>query len=85
MTISGKTQEDSRHLFVKPAYWDTYWTVKGLLISQMQRTVEGMLINFSQLITKFGMIPNGNRIYYTARSQPPLFIPMVWEYFQVIW
>ena len=65
-------------------YWDTYWTVKGLLISQMQRTVEGMLINFSHLISKYGMIPNGNRIYYTARSQPPLFIPMVWEYFQVI-
>lgn len=26
------------------------------------------------------MVPNGNRIYYTRRSQPPLFIPMMDAY-----
>lgn len=36
-----------------------------------------MLENFAGLIERFGMIPNGNRIYYSRRSQPPFFIQMV--------
>lgn len=31
---------------------------------------------------RYGMVPNGNRIYYTRRSQPPLLIPMVDLYFE---
>ena len=65
-------------------YWDTYWTILGLLVSRMHQTVKGMLYNFAHLIQTYGMVPNGNRIYYTTRSQPPLFIPMVWAYFQVL-
>ena len=29
-----------------------------------------------------GLVPNGNRIYYSKRSQPPLFIAMVQLYFE---
>jgi len=43
-----------------------------------------MLENFSSLIDEYGLIPNGNRIYYQKRSQPPLFISMVEEYYKVI-
>jgi alpha,alpha-trehalase len=43
----------------------------------------GMLENFAGLIEKYGMIPNGNRVYYTRRTQPPLFIAMVDEYYKV--
>ena len=28
------------------------------------------------------MIPNGGRIYYIRRSQPPLFIPMMYDYYR---
>ena len=42
-----------------------------------------MLENFASLVDTYGMIPNGNRVYYTRRSQPPLFIPMVDEYYSV--
>lgn len=35
--------------------------------------VENMLVNFAYQIQKFSFIPNGNRIYYLSRSQPPLF------------
>lgn len=62
-------------------YWDTYWIVQGLLVSEMHRTVKGMLENFSDLIRRYGFIPNGGRIYYLTRSQPPLYIQMVAEYF----
>ncbi|XP_072049493.1 trehalase-like [Amphiura filiformis] len=61
-------------------YWDSYWIMKGLLVCGMTTTVRGMLSNFAYLADKFGFIPNGNRIYYTIRSQPPFFIPSVYNY-----
>ena len=56
--------------------------IEGLLVSEMYDTVKGMLQNFVQLIQHVGHIPNGNRIYYNRRSQPPLFIAMVQIYFE---
>lgn len=61
-------------------YWDSYWIVRGLLLSEMQNTVKGMLENFLGMVNKYGFIPNGGRVYYTRRSQPPLLIPMVKSY-----
>jgi len=58
-------------------YWDSYWTIDGLLLCDMKETVKGMLENFMQLVDKYGMVPNGGRIYYTRRSQPPYAIPMM--------
>jgi len=75
------------HPFVVPGgrfrevyYWDSYWTIKGLLLSEMYNTTKGMIENFQSMIKSFGHIPNGNRVYYTKRSQPPLFTQMVWDY-----
>jgi len=77
------------HPFIVPGgrfremyYWDSYWTIQGLLVSEMYETVLGMLKNFVQLVQDFGLVPNGNRIYYSKRSQPPLFIAMVQLYFE---
>lgn len=36
-----------------------------------------MLENFLKMVDTYGMVPNGGRIYYTRRSQPPYLIPMV--------
>jgi len=78
------------HPFVVPGgrfrevyYWDSYWTIKGLLLSEMFNTTKGMIQNFQSLIKSFGHIPNGNRVYYTKRSQPPLFTQMVWDYLNI--
>lgn len=62
-------------------YWDSYWTIRGLLLCGMIHTVEGMLINFGSLVKVLGFIPNGGRVYYLNRSQPPLYIPMFKTYF----
>ena len=43
-----------------------------------------MLYNFSSLISEYGMIPNGNRVYFSKRSQPPLYIAMVDAYYEVL-
>ncbi|XP_035793158.1 trehalase-like isoform X1 [Anopheles albimanus] len=61
-------------------YWDSYWIVKGLLLSEMYSTTKGMLENFLSIIQRFGFIPNGGRIYYSMRSQPPLLCGMVKSY-----
>jgi alpha,alpha-trehalase len=39
-----------------------------------------MLDNFLQMVDVYGMVPNGGRIYYERRSQPPMLIPMVDRY-----
>ena len=58
-------------------YWDSYWVVDGLLACDMKNTVKGMIDNFVQLVKTYGFVPNGGRIYYTNRSQPPFLIPIV--------
>lgn len=63
-------------------YWDSYWVIKGLLTCEMYTTVKGMLENLLTFVDKYGKIPNGGRIYYTERSQPPFLIPMVHLYVQ---
>jgi alpha,alpha-trehalase len=58
-------------------YWDSYFTMLGLQISKRVDLIENMIDNFSDLIRRFGYIPNGNRTYYLDRSQPPFFACMV--------
>ncbi|MDW3646739.1 MAG: trehalase family glycosidase [Bacteroidia bacterium] len=57
-------------------YWDSYFTIEGLLLHDPV-LAEEMLDNFAFLIDSLGFIPNGNRNYYLTRSQPPFFALMV--------
>ena len=61
-------------------YWDSYFTMLGLVQSGRTDLVKSMLDNFSHLILTVGHIPNGNRTYYRTRSQPPYFAAMVGLY-----
>ncbi|WP_306110194.1 alpha,alpha-trehalase TreF [Roseivirga thermotolerans] len=58
-------------------YWDSYFTMLGLVESGRTDMVEHMVKNFAYMIENFGFIPNGNRTYYLGRSQPPFFSLMV--------
>jgi len=58
-------------------YWDSYFTMLGLVQSEEYDLIEDMLDNFAYLIKSVGHIPNGNRTYYKTRSQPPFFAQMV--------
>lgn len=60
-------------------YWDSYFTVLGLKASGKEELAVSMLDNFAFLIDSLDFIPNGNRAYYTGRSQPPFFALMVDE------
>ncbi|KAI6313398.1 hypothetical protein MCOR34_005262 [Pyricularia oryzae] len=65
--------------FREPYYWDSYWILEGLLrtggafTNISKNTVE----NFLDLVETIGFVPNGARIYYKNRSQPPLLSQMV--------
>ena len=61
-------------------YWDTYWIVKALLHYDMTTTVRGIVENFLLMVSTYGLVPNGGRIYYTKRSQPPFLTLMMKEY-----
>lgn len=63
-------------------YWDSYFTMLGLVRSGRVDLVKDMLDNFAYLINTVGHIPNGNRTYYLGRSQPPYFAAMVGLYAQ---
>jgi alpha,alpha-trehalase len=58
-------------------YWDSYFTMLGLLTSGRRDLTQDMVSNFAYLLDSFGRIPNGNRTYYLSRSQPPFFFAMV--------
>ena len=49
----------------------------------MHSTVKGMLRNFIDMVDVYGLVPNGGRIYYERRSQPPMLIAMVDAYVSV--
>uniref|UniRef100_A0A914I4H6 Trehalase n=1 Tax=Globodera rostochiensis TaxID=31243 RepID=A0A914I4H6_GLORO len=40
-----------------------------------------VILNLIYMVDHHGFVPNGGRIYYLSRSQPPLLTPMVYEYF----
>lgn len=64
-------------------YWDSYFTMLGLVASGRTDLVKSMLDNFADLVRRIGHIPNANRTYYLSRSQPPFFAAMVGLYASV--
>ncbi|MEO0528708.1 MAG: trehalase family glycosidase, partial [Bacteroidota bacterium] len=58
-------------------YWDSYFTLEGLLVDGQEELAANMVANFSYLIDTIGFIPNGTRDYFLSRSQPPFYALMV--------
>jgi len=58
-------------------YWDSYFTMLGLVQSGRQDLVDSMVDDFAAMIDRYGHVPNGARSYYLSRSQPPFFFAMV--------
>ena len=53
-------------------YWDSHWTVLGLIVSEMYDSAIDHIECLLALLERYGFVPNGGRHYYTNRSQPPL-------------
>ncbi len=66
-------------------YWDTYFTNKGLELSNRHAQAKCNTDNMLYLVNKYGFMPNGNRTYFLNRSQPPflsLMVRDIYEYYQ---
>jgi alpha,alpha-trehalase len=63
--------------FRESYYWDSLWIVKGLLVCEMVESAVDVIENLLDDIELWGFVPNGARIYYTDRSQPPVLSEMV--------
>lgn len=62
--------------FVEMYYWDSYFTMLGLIGAGREQLLHAMTDNFAYLIDTYGHVPNGTRTYYLSRSQPPVFVLM---------
>ena len=58
-------------------YWDSYFTMLGLVRDGHLNDATQMVDNFADLIRRYGHVPNGSRSYYLSRSQPPFLYLMV--------
>jgi alpha,alpha-trehalase len=58
-------------------YWDSYFTMLGLVRDGEVGLATGIVDAMTDLIEDHGHVPNGTRTYYLGRSQPPLFHMMV--------
>jgi len=61
-------------------YWDSYFTMLGLVEDGRLDLVKQMLDGFASLVRTVGHVPNANRSYYLSRSQPPFLAAMVGLY-----
>jgi len=58
-------------------YWDSYFTMLGLIPDGHLDTARDLVGDFSFMLREYGHIPNGARTYYLSRSQPPVYYLMV--------
>ncbi|KAI1503260.1 glycoside hydrolase family 37 protein [Biscogniauxia marginata] len=68
--------------FREPYYWDSFWILEGLLRTggSFVEISRNIIENFLDFVEQFGFVPNGARLYYLNRSQPPLLTQMVKTY-----
>lgn len=62
-------------------YRDSYFVIRGLLLSGLNEQAKDMIDNFLEFVDTYGFIPNGARIYYLNRSQPPFLVEMIKAYY----
>ncbi|KAI7874922.1 glycoside hydrolase [Lichtheimia hyalospora FSU 10163] len=84
----GSTVLPSKHPFVLPGgrfrefyYWDSYFTIRGLLLSDLDELAREFIQNILDFVDTYGFMPNGARMYYLNRSHPPFLTEMVKEYY----
>ncbi len=58
-------------------YWDSFFTMLGLVRDGETALATGIVDAMTDLIEEHGHVPNGTRTYYLGRSQPPLYHMMV--------
>lgn len=63
-------------------YWDSYFTLLGLVRRGRIELARDMVDNFVYLFRRYGVIPAANRLYLTGMSQPPFLTSMIREVYE---
>ncbi|KAJ2257961.1 hypothetical protein GGI13_000750 [Coemansia sp. RSA 455] len=63
-------------------YWDTYFTIEGMLRSGLKDLTRSIIRDLLAFVDFHGFVPNGARVYYLNRSQPPMLALMVKIYYE---
>ncbi|MFZ1075362.1 MAG: trehalase family glycosidase [Minisyncoccia bacterium] len=71
--------EDSEFNYDELYYWDSYFMVQGMLDEPHKDLVLGILDDLIYLFQRFNIIPNGSRLYYTSRTQPPFLTSFIFD------
>ncbi|KAJ9067325.1 hypothetical protein DSO57_1000904 [Entomophthora muscae] len=61
-------------------YWDSYFALEGTNQGGLFNVSRDMILNLLDFVKDYGFVPNGARIYFLTRSQPPLLTQMVKQY-----
>lgn len=64
-------------------YWDSYFSVQGMLNQENKDFVAGILENFFVLMDRFHIIPNSSRTYHTGHSQPPFLTSFIFDVYNI--
>lgn len=82
--LPNKFVSPNAHIFKNDQfYWDSYFTILGLLPSGRASLAKGMVDNFVYLFDRFHIIPSRNRFYNVGISQPPFLTSMGKEVFAI--
>ena len=64
-------------MFNELYYWDTFFTNEGLIADGRVCEARDNTSDLLSLVERYGFVPNGNRLWYLTRSQPPYLARMV--------
>jgi alpha,alpha-trehalase len=71
------------HQFDEIYYWDSYFQAQGLLGTEREYLIKGIVEDLLTLQQRFGIIPNSGRLYHTSRSQPPFLTSFIMLVYQI--
>lgn len=63
-------------------YWDSYFMVQGMLDAEHKELIMGILEDLEFIFKRFKIIPNGSRLYYTSRTQPPFLSTFIFDVYE---
>lgn len=64
-------------MFQEIYYWDTFFTNEGLILDGRTELARNNVENMLFLVERYGKMLNGNRTFYTNRSQSPYLSMMI--------
>ena len=70
-------------MFNELYYWDTFFINEGLIADGRVEMARDNTDDILYMIDKYGFMPNGNRLWYLSRSQPPFASMMISRIFDV--